>query len=157
MQYNNQQKRSAFIGLEVYLKGTGKQPPKYEFQSSGKIMFKDTYDKKKYGAYQFGEWLQQPHVIAKIKSGAELRLGSVDLENEMPNKYSNSNMQRKFIFFFIDPRPSTQQVDGFKPIGQTVPRYTEQQMTEARPPAPNHAQPINQSDLDEMDDEIPAF
>ena len=157
MQYNNQPKRSAFIGLEVYLKGTGKTAPKYEFQSSGKIMFKDTYDKKKYGAYQFAEWLQQPHVIAKIKSGGELRLGSVDLENEMPDKYSNSNMQRKFIFFFIDPRPSTQQVDGFKPIGQTVPRYTEQQMTEARPPAPNHAQPINQSDLDEMDDEIPAF
>jgi hypothetical protein len=104
-------------------------------------MFKDTYDKKKYGAYQFGEWLQQPHVIAKIKSGGELRLGSVDLENEMPDKYSNSNMQRKFIFFFIDPRPSTQQVDGMRPIGQSMPQQ------------PQYKAVVQ----DEMDDEIPAF
>lgn len=139
MQYNNQ-KRSPFIGLQIYLKGTGKQAPKYEFQSASKIMFVDTYDKKKYNPYQFAEWLKQPHVIAKIKSGAELRIGSVDLENESPSKYDQSNLQRKIAFFFIDKRP-TQEVDGMKPVNQSMPQQ------------PQYKAVVQ----DEMDDEIPAF
>lgn len=139
MQYNNQ-KRSPFIGLQIYLKGTGKQAPKYEFQSASKIMFVDTYDKKKYNPYQFAEWLKQPHVIAKIKSGAELRIGSVDLENESPSKYDQSNLQRKIAFFFIDKRP-TQEIDGMKPVNQSMPQQ------------PQYKAVVQ----DEMDDEIPAF
>jgi len=49
-------------------------------------------------------------------------------------------------------------IDGFKPIGQTVPQYTPQQMTEAQPSAPENAQPITMEDhkaLSELDDEIP--
>ena len=139
MQYNNQ-KRSPFIGLQIYLKGTGKQAPKYEFQSASKIMFVDTYDKKKYNPYQFGEWLKQPHVIAKIKSGAELRIGSVDLENESPSKYDQSNLQRKIAFFFIDKRP-TQEVDGMKPVNQSMPQQ------------PQYKAVVQ----DDMDDQLPPF
>jgi hypothetical protein len=139
MQYNNQ-KRSPFIGLQIYLKGTGKQPPKYEFQSASKIMFVDTYDKKKYNPYQFAEWLKQPHVVAKIKSGAELRIGSVDLENESPSKYDQSNLQRKIAFFFIDKRP-TQEVDGMKPVNQSMPQQ------------PQYKAVVQ----DDMDDQLPPF
>ena len=140
MQYNNQ-KRTPFIGLEIYLKGTGKRSPKYEFQASGKTMFKDTFTKKKYSAYQFGAWLNEPHVIAKVKAGCELRLGSVDLESDIVDKYTNSNIQRKFVWFFIDPRPATQNVDGMKPIGQTIPQQPQYQAVVQ----------------DEMDDNLPPF
>ena len=45
-----------------------------------------------------------------------------------------------------------------KPIGQTMPQYTPQQMTEAQPSAPENAQPITMEDhkaMSELDDEIP--
>lgn len=139
MQYNNQ-KKSSFIGLEIYLKGTGKIPPKFEYQATGNTMFKDTFTKKKYSVYQFANWLQEPHVIAKVKAGCELRLGSVDLESDIVDKYTNSKIQRKFVFFFIDAKSPTQQIDGLKPISQTIP----QQMPQA-------------SVDDDMDDNFPAF
>jgi hypothetical protein len=138
--YNNQ-KRSSFIGLEIYLKGTGKRAPKFEFQASGKTMFKDTLTKKKYTAYQFGNWLQEPHVIAKVKAGCELRLGSVDLESDIVDKYTNSNLNRKFVWFFIDPKSPTQNIDGLKPISQTMP----QQM------------PSQVSVDEDMDDSLPPY
>ena len=51
-------------------------------------------------------------------------------------------------------------IDGFKPIGQTVPQYTSQQMTEAQPSAPENAQPITMEDhksMRELDDDLPPF
>ena len=45
-----------------------------------------------------------------------------------------------------------------KPISQTMPQYTPQQMTEAQPSAPDNAQPITIEDhktMSELDDEIP--
>jgi len=50
-------------------------------------------------------------------------------------------MQRKFIFFFIDPRPSTQQVDGMRPISQSMPQQ------------PQYKAVVE----DEMDDNLPPF
>jgi hypothetical protein len=45
-----------------------------------------------------------------------------------------------------------QNIDGMKPIGDSVPRYTEQPMTQAQPSAPDKATTAQLSDLD---DEIP--
>ena len=65
------------------------------------------------------------------------------------------------IFYFSalkNQPPKTQSVDGMKPIGQTMPQYTPQQMTEAQPSAPENAQPITMEDhkaMSELDDEIP--
>ena len=53
----------------------------------------------------------------------------------------------------VKPYQGGQNVDGMKPIGQTVPQYTPQTMTQAQPSAPDNAQPIGMSDLN--DDEIP--
>ena len=155
MQYNKQKK--PFYGLEIYMNSTGKKSPSYEFQCSSKTLYKDTFTGKKYNIFQFGEWLNQPHIKEKIYQRWQLKMGSVDLETDTVNKYTNSNLQRKVAWYLIPPQLKNQNVDGMKPINQTVPRYTEQQMTQARPPAPDHAQPINQSDLDEMDDNLPPF
>ena len=53
----------------------------------------------------------------------------------------------------IKPRPQQPNVDGFKPIGQTVPQYTQQPMTQAQPSAPDNAVPVQ--NMSDMDDEIP--
>ena len=154
--YNN--KTKDFLGLEVYLKPTGKISPKFEYQASSKTMFKDTLTGRKYSTYQFGNWLNEKHVVEKVKQGFVLKLGSVDLESDKMDKYAHSNMQRKFIWYFVRDNYQARNVDGMKPIGQTVPQYTQQQMTEAQPSAPENAQPITMEDhkaMSELDDEIP--
>ena len=148
--YNKQ--REAFVALEVYLKPTGKTPPKFEYQASSKTMLKDTSTGKKYSTYQFANWLNESNVVEKVKQGYVLKLGSVDLESDRMDKYTNSNMQRKFIWYFVKDNFQSKNVDGMKPIGQSVPRYTEQPMTQAQPSAPDNSQIAGLSDLD---DEIP--
>ena len=154
--YNKQ--KEAFVALEVYLKPTGKTPPKFEYQASSKTMFRDTLTGRKYSTYQFGNWLNEKHVVEKVKQGFVLKLGSVDLESDVMDKYANSNMQRKFIWYFVIDNYRNKSIDGMKPIHQTMPQYTPQQMTEAQPSAPENAQPITMEDhksMSELDDEIP--
>jgi len=156
--YNN--KTKDFLGLEVYLKPTGKISPKFEYQASSKTMFKDTLTGRKYSTYQFGNWLNEKHVVEKVKQGFVLKLGSVDLESDKMDKYAHPNMQRKFIWYFVRDNYQARNVDGMKPIGQTVPQYTQQQMTEAQPSAPENAQPITMEDhkaMSELDDDLPPF
>ena len=154
--YNKQ--KEAFVALEVYLKPTGKTPPKFEYQASSKTMFRDTLTGRKYSTYQFANWLNEKHVVEKVKQGYLLKLGSVDLESDVMDKYANSNMQRKFIWYFVRDNYRNKSIDGMKLIHQTIPQYTPQQMTEAQPSAPENAQPITMEDhksMRELDDEIP--
>jgi len=158
--YNKQ--KEAFVGLEVYLKPTGKTPPKFEYQASSKTMFKDTFTNRKYSTYQFANWLNEKHVVDKIKRGYVLKLGSVDLESDRMDKYTNSNMQRKFIWYFVKDNYQSRNVDGMKPIGQTMPQYTQVAMTQAQPSAPDNAVPVTlqdhkqiNEDSEPLDDEIP--
>ena len=142
--YNKQ--KEAFVALEVYLKPTGKTPPKFEYQASSKTMFRDTLTGRKYSTYQFANWLNEKHVVEKVKQGYLLKLGSVDLESDVMDKYANSNMQRKFIWYFVRDNYRNKSIDGMKPIHQTIPQYTPQQMTEAQPSAPENAQPNSMED-----------
>lgn len=155
--YNNKNKEP-FIALEVYLKPTGKISPKYEYQASSKVLLKDTSTGKKYTTLQFANWLNEEHVKDKIRQGYLLKLGSVDIESDRMDKYSNSNMQRKFVWFFVRDNYRNKNIDGVKPIHQTMPQYTPQQMTEAQPSAPDNSIPATIADhkeLNELDDEIP--
>ena len=158
--YNKQ--REAFVALEVYLKPTGKTPPKFEYQASSKTMFKDTLTGRKYSTYQFANWLSEKHVVEKVKQGYLLKLGSVDLESDRMDKYTNSNMQRKFIWYFVKDNYQARNVDGMKPISQTMPQYTQVAMTQAQPSAPENAVPVTlqdhkqiNEDSEPLDDEIP--
>ena len=158
--YNKQ--REAFVGLEVYLKPAGKTSPKFEYQASSKTMFKDTLTGRKYSTYQFANWLNEKHVVDKIKRGYVLKLGSVDLESDRMDKYTNSNMQRKFIWYFVKDNYQARNVDGMKPISQTMPEYTQVAMTLAQPSAPDNAVPVTlqdhkqiNEDSEPLDDEIP--
>ena len=158
--YNKQ--KEAFVALEVYLKPTGKTPPKFEYQASSKTMLKDTSTGKKYSTYQFANWLNEKHVVEKVKQGYLLKLGSVDIESDRMDKYTHSNMQRKFIWYFVKDSYQARNVDGMKPIAQAMPQYAAVAMTQAQPSAPDNAMPVTlqdhkkiNEDSDPLDDEIP--
>jgi len=158
--YNKQ--REPFVALEVYLKPTGKTAPKFEYQASSKTMLKDTSTGKKYSTYQFANWLNEKHVVEKVKQGYLLKLGSVDIESDRMDKYTHSNMQRKFIWYFVKDSYQARNVDGMKPIAQAMPQYAAVAMTQAQPSAPDNAMPVTlqdhkkiNEDSDPLDDEIP--
>ena len=161
--YNKQ--REPFVALEVYLKPTGKTAPKFEYQASSKTMLKDTSTGKKYSTYQFANWLNEKHVVEKVKQGYLLKLGSVDIESDRMDKYTHSNMQRKFIWYFVKDSYQARNVDGMKPIAQAMPQYATVAMAKAQPSAPDNAVPVTMEDhkkmptinedSEDLDDEIP--
>ncbi len=110
MAYDNSK---PFIALELYMKEKQNRlkPTSYEYQTSSKVQFRDTFTKKKYAIYEFGNWLKEPHVIEKIQSGCTLHTGSVDLTTEMPDKYTGSNKERKMVWFFKDKNTFNQGVN----------------------------------------------
>ena len=146
--------------LEVTLiHKVGANSNSWDYKSMPKVQMKDTTTNKKYSPYQFQQWLETPHIIAMIRKGANLKIATQDFEDN-PNKYDDGK-RRRIIFYFSalkNQPPKTQSVDGMKPIGQAMPQYTPQQMTEAQPSAPENAQPITMEDhkaMSELDDEIP--
>ena len=146
--------------LEVTLiHKVGANSNSWNYKSMPKVQMKDTTTNKKYSPYQFQQWLETPHIMAMIRKGANLKIATQDFEDN-PNKYDDGK-RRRIIFYFSalkNQPPKTQSVDGMKPIGQAMPQYTPQQMTEAQPSAPENAQPITMEDhkaMSELDDEIP--
>ena len=128
---------------------------KWDYKSMPKVTMWDATAKKKYTAYEFDKWLQTTHIRGMIEKGANLKIATYDYEDTpIKPKYDNGN-RRKVVFYFSalknqPPKP----IDGMKPIGQSLPRYKEMPMTEARPSAPEHAKPIEMNDLD---DDLPPF
>ena len=96
-----QQKKTPFCALTMYLRSTGNQSPKYEYKADDK-----------------------------------------------------SNLQMILSFIMIKPFKPQPSVDGMKPIAESMPRYKEMPMTEARPSAPDHAKTAGMSDFD---DDLPPF
>ena len=152
--YNSNDFETHKLEVTLIYKGGG-----WDYKSMPKVQMKDTTTNKKYSPYQFQQWLETPHIIAMIRKGANLKIATQDFEDN-PNKYDDGK-RRRIIFYFSalkNQPPKTQSVDGMKPIGQAMPQYTPQQMTEAQPSAPENAQPITMEDhkaMSELDDEIP--
>jgi len=121
MAYDNSK---PFIALELYMKEKQNRlkPTSYEYQTSSKVQFRDTFTKKKYAIYEFGTWLKEPHVLEKIQSGCTLHTGSVDITTEQPDKYTGSSKERKMIWFFKDKNPYTQGMNKVQvpPIAQVA-------------------------------------
>jgi hypothetical protein len=117
-----QQKKTPFCALTMYLRSTGNQSPKYEYKADAKSLFTCSLTKKKYKLSQIDEW------------------------------YHTEGVQNFVIMIKpFKPQPS---VDGMKPIAESMPRYKEMPMTEARPSAPDHAKTAGMSDFD---DDLPPF
>jgi len=107
--------------------------------------------KKLYGISQVMEWYNTPEVQAYAKAGYNLKWGS-KVQQAKETKYG-ADTEQVVTLYMVKPFNGNQNVDGLKPVGQSMPQYKEVQMTEAQPSAPDNAQPIGMNDL--TDDEIP--
>ena len=149
-----QQKKTPFCALTMYLRSTGNQSPKYEYKADAKSLFTCSLTKKKYKLSQIDEWYHTEGVQNFVRQGYSGKWFAKTQEIENPNKYDKSNLQMILSFIMIKPFKPQPSVDGMKPIGESIPRYKEMTMTEARPSAPDHATTAGMSDLD---DDLPPF
>ena len=51
-----QQKKTPFCALTMYLRSTGKKAPKFEYKADAKSLFTCSLTKKKYKQSQIDEW-----------------------------------------------------------------------------------------------------
>ena len=149
-----QQKKTPFCALTMYLRSTGNQSPKYEYKADAKSLFTCSLTKKKYKLSQIDEWYHTEGVQNFVKQGYTGIWYAKTQEIENPNKYDKSNLQMILSFIMIKPFKPQPSVDGMKPIAESMPRYKEMPMTEARPSAPDHAKTAGMSDFD---DDLPPF
>ena len=153
MSYQQQQK-TPFCALTMYLRSTGNQSPKYEYKADAKSLFTCSLTKKKYKLSQIDEWYHTEGVQNFVRQGYSGKWFAKTQEIENPNKYDKSNLQMILSFIMIKPFKPQPSVDGMKPIAESMPRYKEMPMTEARPSAPDHAKTAGMSDFD---DDLPPF
>jgi hypothetical protein len=149
-----QQKKTPFCALTMYLRSTGNQSPKYEYKADAKSLFTCSLTKKKYKLSQIDEWYHTEGVQNFVRQGYSGKWFAKTQEIENPNKYDKSNLQMILSFIMIKPFKPQPSVDGMKPIAESMPKYKEIPMTEARPSAPDHAKTAGMSDFD---DDLPPF
>ena len=109
--------------------------------------------KKKYKLSQINEWYQTEAVQRLVQQGYTGKWFAKTQEIETPKPYDKGNIQMVLSFIMTKPYKPQPNVDGFKPVGQTIPQYTPQPMTQAQPSAPDNAMPVEK--MSDMDDEIP--
>ena len=63
-----------------------------------------------------------------------------------PPKYAKSNLEQIFCLVMVKPYKPQANIDGMKPIGQSMPSHATQF-------APDHAKQVEK--MSDMDDEIP--
>jgi len=126
-----------FCGLQARLFPTGNVSPKYEYSGeASKVKFTCSLTKKKYGLSQISEWVRTPEVAKYTKAGYVLKYMTKTQENNNPSQYAKSNLEQIFCLVMVKPyKPRTDNVDGLKPVAQSMPQV--------------------QSPADSMDDEIP--
>jgi len=152
--YNKQ--KGVFVGLTLKLYPTGKIPPKYSFKGSRVNMWKCSITKKNFRGTE--SWESSNHILPYIREGYSGNYYGKTEPLENPKGYEKGDEIFVITYILTKGGEYKKNIDGFKPIGQTVPQYTPQQMTEAQPSAPENAQPITMEDhkaMSELDDEIP--
>lgn len=134
-----------FCGLSLKLYQTGKKAPSMEYSaSSTKAKFMCSLTQKLYGISQVMEWYNTPQVQAYAKVGYNLKWGS-KIQQAKETKYG-ADTEQVVTLYMVKPYQGGQNIDGMKPIGQSMPPQATQF-------APDNAQPVSMSDL--TDDEIP--
>jgi len=151
--YQQNKSNKDFVALTLWLNPTGNQAPKYEYKASAESLFICSATKKKYKLSQINEWYQTEAVQRLVQQGYTGKWFAKTQEIETPKPYDKGNIQMVLSFIMTKPYKPQPNVDGFKPVGQTMPQYTPQPMTQAQPSAPDHAMPVEK--MSDMDDEIP--
>ncbi len=125
MSYQQQQK-TPFCALTLYLRPTGKVSPKFEYKSDAKSLFTCSLTKKKYKLSQINEWYLTEGVQNFVKQGYTGKWMAKTQTIETPNKYDQGDTQMVLSFIMIKPYKPQPNVDGMKPIAQTIPQVQQQ-------------------------------
>jgi hypothetical protein len=115
MSYQQQQK-TPFCALTLYLRPTGKV----------KSLFTCSLTKKKYKLSQINEWYLTEGVQNFVKQGYTGKWMAKTQTIETPNKYDQGDTQMVLSFIMIKPYKPQPNVDGMKPIAQTIPQVQQQ-------------------------------
>jgi len=151
--YQQNKSNSDFCALTLYLNPTGNQAPKYEYKANAESLFTCSLTKKKYKLSQINEWFMTEGVQNFVKRGHTAKWFAKTQQIETPKSYDKGDFQMVLSFIMIKPYKPSANVDGMKTVGQSIPQYTPQPMTQAQPSAPDHAVPVQ--NMNDMDDEIP--
>ena len=147
MQYQNNYDLP-FCGLSMRLFATGKQSPKYEYSGeASKVKFTCSLTKRKYSLSQVNDWFNTAEVQKYVQAGYVLKYMTKTQEMQNPPQYAKSNLEQIFCLVMVKPyKPKNDNVDGLKPIAQSMPPHATQF-------APDNAKPVE--NMSDMDDEIP--
>ena len=119
MSYQHQQ-RQPFCALTMYLRSTGKKAPKFEYKADAKSLFTCSLTKKKYKLSQINEWYSTEKVQNFVRQGYTGKWYAKTEVNESPNKYDQGDTKMVLSFIMIKPFKPQPNVDGMKPIAQTI-------------------------------------
>ena len=125
MSYQQQQK-TPFCALTMYLRPTGNKSPKFEYKADAKSLFTCSLTKKKYKLSQINEWYLTEGVQNFVKQGYTGKWMAKTQTIETPNKYDQGDTQMVLSFIMIKPYKPQPNVDGMKPIAQTIPQVQQQ-------------------------------
>ena len=141
-----QQQKQPFCALTMYLRPTGNKSPKFEYKADAKSLFTCSLTKKKYKLSQINEWFMTEGVQNFVKQGYTGKWMAKTQQIENPKPYDKGDFQMVLSFIMIKPYKPQPNVDGMKPISQTIPQVQQQQVEIAR------KQPE-----ESFDDDLPPF
>jgi hypothetical protein len=121
-----QQQKTPFCALTLYLRPTGKKAPKFEYKADAKSLFTCSLTKKKYKLSQINEWYLTEGVQNFVKQGYTGKWMAKTQTIETPNKYDQGDTQMVLSFIMTKPYKPQPNVDGMKPIAQAIPQPMQQ-------------------------------
>ena len=141
-----QQQKQPFCALTLYLNPTGNKSPKFEYKADAKSLFTCSLTKKKYKLSQINEWFITEGVQNFVKQGYTGKWMAKTQQIENPKPYDKGDFQMVLSFIMIKPYKPQPNVDGLKPMSQSIPQVQPQQVEVAR----------KQPD-ESFDDDLPPF
>ena len=142
----HQQQKQPFCALTLYLNPTGNKSPKFEYKADAKSLFTCSLTKKKYKLSQINEWYLTEGVQNFVKQGYTGKWMAKTQQIENPKPYDKGDFQMVLSFIMIKPYKPQPNVDGLKPVSQSIPQVQPQQVEVAR----------KQPD-ESFDDDLPPF
>ena len=141
-----QQQKQPFCALTLYLNPTGNKSPKFEYKADAKSLFTCSLTKKKYKLSQINEWYLTEGVQNFVKQGYTGKWMAKTQQIENPKPYDKGDFQMVLSLIMSKPYKPQPNVDGLKPMSQSIPQVQPQQVEVAR----------KQPD-DSFDDDLPPF
>ena len=143
-----EQSKQPFCALTLYLNPTGNKSPKFEYKADAKSLFTCSLTKKKYKLSQINEWYLTEGVQNFVKQGYTGKWFAKTKQIENPKPYDKGDFQMVLSFIMIKPYKPQPNVDGLKPMSQSIPQVQ---------PQPQQVEVARKQPDDSFDDDLPPF